>query len=140
MTSYEWRSELLLNDAEIDRQHRELVNRASRLHAAISEGQAQEQIRPMMSELIAFTEKHFTSEEEMMLAHAFHGYAAHRAEHQKLLEQFHLVDKDLSVRRIDSCQALALFFQMWVERHILSSDRQFVKFLESKDVDALKAA
>jgi hemerythrin len=140
MTSLEWRPELLLNDAEIDRQHRELVDRASRLHTAISEGQAQEQIRPMMSALIALTEKHFASEEEMMLAHAFDGHAAHRSEHQKLLKQFYLVDKDLSSGRINSCQALALFVQVWVEQHILSFDRQFAEFLESKGVDALKAA
>ncbi len=140
MTSLEWRSELLLNDAEIDGQHRELVNCASRLQAAIREGQAHEQIRPMLSALIAFTEMHFTSEEEMMLAHAFDGHAAHRSEHQNLLEQLRLVDNELSAGRIESCQALALFVQVWVEQHILSLDRQFAEFLESMSVNALKAA
>jgi hemerythrin len=140
MTSLKWRPELLLNVAEIDRQHREMVDCASRLHEAISEGQTQEQIRPMMSALIAFTEMHFNSEEAMMLAHAFDGHAAHRSEHQKLLKQIYLVDKDLSSGRVDPCQALALFVQVWIEPHILSSDRQFAEFLESEGVDALKAA
>jgi hemerythrin len=135
MTSLEWRPELLLNVAEIDRQHREMVDRAGRLQEAISEGQTQEQIRPMLSALIAFTEMHFNSEEAMMLAHAFDGHAAHRPEHQKLLEQIYLVDKDLSSGRIDPCQALALFVQVWIDQHILSFDRQFAEFLKSKGVD-----
>jgi len=134
MTSVEWRPELLLNVAGIDRQHREVVDRASRLQAAISEGQAQEQIQPMISALIASTEKHFTSEEAMMLAQAFDGYAAHRSEHQILLKQFDLVDKDLSTGRIDPCQALARFVQVWIDYHILSFDKQFAEFLKSKGV------
>ncbi len=135
MTTLRWRSELLLNVAEIDRQHREVVDCASRLHAAISEGQAQEQLRPMLSALIALTEMHFASEEAMMLAHAFDGHAAHRSEHQKLLKQIYLVDKDLSSGCIDPCQALALFVQVWIDQHILSFDRQFAEFLKSKGVN-----
>jgi hemerythrin-like metal-binding protein len=135
MTSLEWRPELLLNVAEIDSQHREIVDCASRLHAAISEGQAQEQIRPMLSALIELTEMHFTSEEAMMLAHGFDGHAAHRSEHQKLLKQIYLVDKDISSGRIHLCQTLELFVQVWIEQHILSSDRQFAEFLKSKGVD-----
>ena len=135
MTSLEWRPELLLNVAEIDSQHREMVNCASRLHAAISEGQAQEQIRPMLSALIELTEMHFTSEEAMMLSHGFDGHAAHRSEHQRLLKQIYLVDKDISSGRIHLCQTLELFVQVWIEQHILSSDRKFAEFLKSKGVD-----
>jgi hemerythrin-like metal-binding protein len=111
------------------------VDCASRLHAAISEGQAQEQIRPMLSALIELTEMHFTSEEAMMLAHGFDGHAAHRSEHQRLLKQIYLVDKDISSGRIHLCQTLELFVQVWIEQHILSSDRQFAEFLKSKGVD-----
>ena len=135
MTSPKWRPELLLNVAEIDRQHREMVDCASRLHAAISEGQAQDQIRPMLSALIALTEMHFTSEEAMMFAHAFDGHAAHRSEHQKLLKQIFSVDKDLSSGGIEPCQALALFVEVWIDQHILSFDRQFAEFLKSRGVD-----
>ena len=135
MATLQWRPELLLNVAEIDRQHREMVDRAGRLQEAISEGQTQEQIRPMLSALIAFTEMHFNSEEAMMLAHGFDGHAAHRSEHQELLKQIHLVDEDLSSGCIDPCQALELFVQVWIEQHILSFDRQFAEFLKSKGVD-----
>ena len=135
MATLQWRPELLLNVAEIDRQHREVVDCASRLSAAISEGQAQEQLRPMLSALIAFAEMHFACEEAMMLAHAFDGHAAHKSEHQKLLKQIYLVDKDLASGCIGPSQVLALFVQVWIDQHILSFDRQFAEFLKSKGVD-----
>jgi hemerythrin len=71
----------------------------------------------------------------MMLAHGFDGHAAHRSEHQRLLKQIYLVDKDISSGRIHLCQTLELFVQVWIEQHILSSDRQFAEFLKSKGVD-----
>jgi len=130
MSPFEWRSELLLHIPEIDRQHQELVARALVLHDAIHAAKPTHELQASLSALIESTEIHFRSEEKMMRAHGYDGYAPHAAEHAKLLEQIYLVRREFSSGKIDPCQALTLFVQVWTEQHVLGLDKQFAESLK----------
>ncbi len=129
---FEWRSELLLDVQEIDRQHRELLARASVLRHVINATGPRHAIQAKMSELIDYTEMHFGSEEKMMLAHDYRGYATHKAAHTELLDQIYMVRQELSTGSLDPGHMLVLFLQAWTSQHILGPDKQFVAFLKSE--------
>jgi len=130
MSPFEWRSELLVHIPEIDRQHQELVARARDLHNAIDAAKPRHELQARLSALVEFAEIHFRSEEKMMRAHGYDGYAPHAAEHAKLLEQIYLVRREFSSGKIDPCQALTLFIQVWMEQHVLGPDKQFAESVE----------
>jgi hemerythrin len=133
MSPFEWRSELLLHIPEIDRQHQELVARASDLHSAldnaIGAAKPSHELQTKLSALAEFAEKHFRSEEKMMRAHGYDGYESHAIEHARLLEQIYLISREFSSGKIDPTGVLMFFMQNWTEQHILGADKQFAKFL-----------
>jgi len=75
---------------------------------------------------------HFSSEEEAMRAHSYEGYAAHQAVHKKLLDQIHIVRRDLLNGTVVPCQMLTSFMESWTNHHITGADKQFATFLRSK--------
>ena len=140
MSKFEWRSELLLHIPEIDRQHQELVARASDLHDAMSLARPKQELQILLSALILCAETHFRSEEEMMLAHGYEGHEEHASRHAQLLEQVHIVRQEFASGKIRSCQPLLLFLQVWTERHILRGDSEFAAFLMTKEPAGAVAA
>jgi hemerythrin-like metal-binding protein len=129
MSPFEWRSELLLHIPEIDGQHQELVARASDLRNALDAATPRHELQAMLSALIESAENHFRSEEKMMRAHRYNGYAPHAAEHADLLEQVYLIRREFSSGKINPSVALMVFMQVWTEQHILGPDKQFAKSL-----------
>jgi hemerythrin len=132
MSPFELRSELLLHVAEIDEQHRELLARARALRDSIDAAKPLQELEVMLSALIDFTEMHFHTEEELMLAHGYEGYGAHKAAHTDLLDQACLVRRELSTGAIGPCHVLSLFIQAWATEHILGPDKRLFAFLASK--------
>jgi hemerythrin len=132
VSPFEWRSELLLNVDQIDRQHQELLARARTLNEALNAAAPPHEIEAKLSDLIGFTEMHFGSEEEAMRAHGYEGYATHQAVHRKLLDQIHLVKRDLLNGTVVPCQMLTRFMQAWTNHHITNLDKQLATFLRSK--------
>lgn len=132
MSPFELRSELLLHVAEIDEQHRELLARARVLRDSIDAAKPLQELEAMLSALIDFTEMHFHTEEELMVAHCYEGYGAHKAAHAELLEQAYVVRRELSAGAIGPCHVLSLFIQAWAIEHILGPDKRFFAFLESE--------
>ena len=132
ISSFEWRPELLLGVDQIDRQHQELLVRASALNEALNAAAPQHEIEAKLSELINFTEMHFSSEEEMMRTYSYEGYAEHQAEHRKLLEQIHVVRRVLLDGTVVPRRILTLIMETWIKQHIADLDKQFAMFLRSK--------
>ncbi|MGD0013655.1 MAG: bacteriohemerythrin [Bryobacteraceae bacterium] len=132
MSPFELRSELLLHVAEIDEQHRVLLARARALRDSIDAAKPLQELEAMLSALIDFTEMHFHTEEDLMVAHGYEGYGAHKAAHTELLDQAYVVRRELSIGAIGPCHVLSLFIQDWTTEHILGLDKQLFAFLASK--------
>jgi hemerythrin-like metal-binding protein len=71
LSASEWRPELELHVLEIDQQHRELLGRARVLQVSIEAAKPRQEIQVLLSALIDFTEMHFRTEEELMLANSY---------------------------------------------------------------------
>ena len=132
ISPFDWRSELQLHVLEIDRQHQELLVRARALRDSIDAARPWQELQVMLSALIGFTEMHFRTEEDLMLAHGYEGYLAHKAEHTDLLAQAYLVRGELSAGAIGPCHMLSLFIAVWANQHIVDLDKKFFTFLETQ--------
>jgi hemerythrin len=131
-SALEWRPELQLHVLEIDQQHRELLAMAHVLQVSIEAAKPRPELQVLLSALIDFAELHFRTEEELMLANSYKGFAAHKGAHADLLEQANMVKREFSTGAIHPCHMLALFVQAWVSQHILGPDKEFFAFLASK--------
>ena len=72
---------------KLDNQHQELFSTLNRLHDHMMSFSAPVLIDKDLSNLIDQTETHFKTEEEIMQAHGYPGYALHKNSHELLLRQ-----------------------------------------------------
>jgi hemerythrin-like metal-binding protein/PAS domain S-box-containing protein len=127
MAILEWNNDFSVGLASVDYQHKHLVAIINALDEAVSLGSDEETLRGIIKELYAYTEYHFTTEEEMMRAAGAplrEHYRRHKAEHDKFTAKIRPLG-DLSP--LDSStlnEALFDYLIRWLVDHIMGSDKQ----------------
>lgn len=87
MALIEWRDEFNTGIADVDHEHRELVDLINRLHDHIASGADRSQVSEFLGEVFARIAAHFALEESIMRKHRYDEYQAHKAEHEQLLDE-----------------------------------------------------
>lgn len=119
--------------AEIDQQHQQLFQAVNDLFEGIQQGHAREQIGKTIDFLVDYARSHFQAEEEFMRSHGFDGLAAHRTEHELLLQEAVLfraqfLANSASVRPME----VARFLSDWLTHHIQRMDFQYANFVKMR--------
>ena len=73
--------------AEINQQHRQLLNIINNLHEAMRAGGARDKVASVVNELVAYTRFHFNHEERMLESTGYPAFADHKKVHQSMVKQ-----------------------------------------------------
>ncbi len=134
MTLITWMDEFSVNIKEIDNQHRQLVEMINQLHRAMREGKSAQVINDILNRLIDYTEFHFATEERLMEAYNYPGFIHHKAEHAKLTRQVQDFQRQYRQNPTGLSVQLLNFLKVWLADHILKTDKQYTKYLNSQGV------
>lgn len=134
MTLISWTDAFLTNIAEIDAQHRTLVDMVNRLHAAVRAGRDREALAEVLAGLIAYTRTHFAHEERLMSEHGYPEFAAHKAEHDRLTGRVMEFERRFREEGAPLTIELIIFLHDWLLKHILTVDRRYGPFLNARGV------
>jgi len=131
---FPWTDAYSVNIGIIDMQHKNLVSILNELHQAMVAGLGKQHLGKALSELVNYTNVHFKTEEDFMVAHQYPEYAQHKSEHDQLTRtvldfqgKFHRNETGLTVEVMD-------FLKDWLCHHILLSDKSFGPFLNAHGV------
>jgi len=117
-----WDETLSVDVPEIDDDHRRLVDLYNLLKHAVADGESRDYIEALAEELIACTAWHFRHEERLMLKYRYDGLAAHKTEHEELIESGkELQQKLLAQGEAVSAEEIQLL-EHWLVGHILGAD------------------
>ncbi len=134
MPFIEFNETLKTNVALCDQQHQKLVALINDLHQAMKSGKGKEVIFQILSELVAYTDYHFKTEEDYFRKYAYPEALAHQKEHQELTETAlalkSKVEKGESVITIEVMN----FLKNWLNNHILKTDKKYGPYLNAKGV------
>ena len=105
-----WRSEYSLGTPDVDHEHRELFDLINELRASLYEPGAETTVPDFLGELFSKISSHFALEEKLMRDGEYAGFPAHKADHERLLDEIRdlmddyedggYVDLDLSLIHI----------------------------------------
>jgi hemerythrin len=127
-----WDKSLSVDVAEVDEDHRRLVELFNLLCRSVEQGDATDYLEALLDELISCTVWHFKHEERLMLKYGYDGLADHRAEHQGLVDSVvDLQQKFLQGGRSLSAEDVE-YLEHWLTGHILSTDMQMGAFLAAE--------
>jgi hemerythrin-like metal-binding protein len=116
--------------AEVDHEHRELVDLINALHAESGSGAGKERVSAFLGEVFARIAAHFALEESVMRKHAYDEYAAHKAEHEHLLDEIRdIMDAHEADPAAATDAALAVAVRDWFVNHFQTKDARLHKQL-----------
>ncbi len=134
MTLISWTDAFNTNIAEVDAQHRTLVEMVNRLHSAVRAGKDREALAEVLGGLIAYTKTHFEYEERLMSAHDYPEFAPHKAEHDRLTRQVIEFERRFREERAPVTIEVIMFLHDWLLKHILTEDKKYGPFLNARGV------
>jgi hemerythrin len=130
MPLIEWRKEFDTGVPDVDHEHRELVDLINRLHEHMSKGADPARVTEFLGEVFARIAAHFALEESIMRKHAYDEYEAHKAEHEKLLDEIRdIMDAQHDTPSADYQDSLSSTVRDWFVNHFKSKDARLHKKL-----------
>lgn len=131
METFQWTDKYRTHIRPIDKQHRGLFERLSKLELAIYKGECKSNLRELADFFEKYIEEHFTLEETLMKEKNYPDYTKHVLEHDQFRRMFKDFVNDLDRRGGDSYLAIHIDKELrkWWENHILKMDMKYVPLL-----------
>jgi hemerythrin len=134
MALIQWNAALSVNIAEIDAQHRRLVDMLNELNDAMVQGRGKDVIGKIVTGLANYTATHFATEEKYFDRHGYPASVAHKQEHRDFTAKVAEFKKGFDEGRLGLSVSVMNFLGDWLRNHIKGSDKDYGPFLNGKGV------
>lgn len=122
MTLIEWKDQYSLGVPAIDFEHRELIDLINELYESVQRGGTDAATADFLGELYTRITAHFALEEKIMRDADYDGYAAHKQDHESLLDELlDIIDSVDDAGRYDRA-ALSRSLDSWFSDHFQTHD------------------
>jgi hemerythrin len=125
----EWQERFSVGVPEVDHEHRELIHLINSLHAALEQGSPAERVRAVLGEVHVAISAHFALEEKDMQAWGYPGYAAHKRDHERLLDELRDLMDSIDWAIPADTTAFAGRVNAWFETHFQTQDAKLHGYL-----------
>ena len=132
----QWSDAMLTGVAEIDRQHRILVDTLSEAQVKLTSEMDNPLFEQITRDLLAYAIYHFNTEEQFMQQY---GYSSgvpeesrlHLAAHRGFSEQVVALRAEAHSGKPNSREELLVFLKSWLTNHIMTTDKRLGQFIYS---------
>jgi hemerythrin len=130
----QWSDDLLTGVAEIDRQHRILVNTLNEAQVRLANEMDDQLFEQITRDLLAYAIYHFNTEEQLMQQHGYVSGASeesksHLAAHRRFSEQVVALREKAHAGQPESRVELLDFLKSWLSNHIMTTDKRLGQFI-----------
>jgi hemerythrin len=129
-----WHDYYSVNVQEIDSQHRKLIGLINRMYDAMKDHRAQEVMGTVLTELVEYTEYHFTAEEQLLQHNGYPEYEEHKQVHEALTSKARGLKQEFDQGNTAAARDVMLLLSNWLNVHILEVDRKYSGYLNSRGV------
>ncbi|MCL2759968.1 MAG: bacteriohemerythrin [Treponema sp.] len=116
----------------IDDQHKELVELVNEMFNHVTGNDLQEKnyFNRVINDAVAYVKTHFATEEKLMLATKFDGYAEHKKEHDTFVLAVVENIKDYEAGKRLTLSTFTRFLKDWVLSHIALMDKKYFEYFK----------
>ncbi len=129
MALIKWKQEFSIGVADVDHEHRELIELINELYAHLQQRDSTVSVADFLGEIYAKISAHFALEEKIMRERNYDQYDDHKADHERLLDEI----RDIMDAYEDDAQfneaELAACLTAWFTDHFRSKDARLHKYL-----------
>ena len=122
MSLIHWNESFSVGVAEVDHEHRELIEEINELHATMRKGADHDTVMKSLGEIYAQISAHFALEEKMMRNTRYPSFGEHKQDHETLLDDLRdIMDEVEDDGTFDEVQ-LASDLERWFSDHFRTHD------------------
>ena len=129
MSLLRWSDRYRVGIEAVDHEHRELIELINRLHDTFMQDRRHATAEGLFGDLLAAISSHFALEERFMRERGYAGFAAHKEDHERLLDEIREVMDDFSDYAGLAGQELARRLDAWFSRHFETYDAHLHRVL-----------
>ena len=129
-----WSDDYSVNVAEIDAQHKKLLEHVNKLHAGVEAQIDKQDLHKLVVDLYEYAVFHFAFEEKLMKQHGMDHFKKHHKQHKLLLKHLKHICNAVSDGKRPAFYSEYDVSNDWFLAHIMGSDRKMGAFLNSKGV------
>lgn len=127
-----WRDGLSVHNAEVDRDHKELIARVNDLNAALVAQSGRAEVLRLMQILLDSATRHFEREEALLCERGYPGVERHRQSHVRLIAEFRAAMENFAVSKVNlTWLAKGLLISHALMEHLAKDDMVYRDFLRS---------
>jgi len=127
-----WNDALSVQIAEIDAQHKCLIDLINQLHDSMKAGRGNDIIGSVLLDLLKYTQFHFATEEKYFHKYAYPEAFLHKKQHDDLTRKTKELTASHSQGKLTISIETMNFLRDWLKVHILESDKKYGPFLCSR--------
>jgi len=128
-----WHESFSVGVRIVDEQHKQLFNLINELIVAVDSNQQDEMIEKTLHAVLAYTEIHFRTEEEIFQIHP--QYTAHCTIHKQFTEEVNSLLANFAEHKMDTAAKCLEILTAWLMNHILKTDITFFSELGYRPKD-----
>jgi len=125
MSIIKWSDELIIGVANIDEQHKRLINSINELHLAVEYGRSGDVILALMARLFDYADSHFRAEELLFSGLEYQGIAEHIQEHADFIARLKDLNKQFEYNKNYLAIHVKDFLLAWFYNHIRTKDMEY---------------
>lgn len=125
MAFAQWDETFSCRIAEIDADHKHLLDLLNGFYDAYKAGKGKETILGLLRELIKYAEEHFQREEALMDRSGYVDLLEHQIVHEDLVRQVFDLHERYSAGDAHISEEVMEFLRLWLTEHILHMDKRF---------------
>ena len=122
----QWKAEYAIGIAEIDSQHRTLIEFITEFEDALAGKVHWNTVQPLVVRAREFVKFHFAVEESLMQIVGYPRLVPHRAEHRYVLTQFEALEQRVLGQEFKG--ELLPLISSWLLYHMIESDKPFGQY------------
>ncbi|UCH74515.1 MAG: hemerythrin family protein [Rhodospirillales bacterium] len=132
MALLEWRDDFSIGIPSIDYEHKGMIRLINQLHDSLSAGASRDAVADFLGEIHSLISAHFALEEKEMLEMGYTSFKAHKADHERLLDEIRdIMDAFETQEADDYFDALGRRLDTWFSEHFRTQDAELHRYLKS---------
>lgn len=127
-----WNNTYSTGIERFDEQHKGIIILLNRLLDTMKDQRKTDETGTVLSELTAFSDNHFTEEEDAMMRHGYPHYSKHYVEHNTLRSKVSELRQKHAEGDMPHTVEMLKFISHWVDSHLKDTDINYGPFLIKK--------
>ncbi len=135
MPLLEWRDEYRTGIRGVDYEHEELIARINAVYALVEAAAGRDEVIDGLGEIYGSIAAHFALEEQMMRRYEYPEYDAHRADHERLLDEIRDITEAFEQTVLTDRQAFEHRLRDWFQNHFSTHDARLHRMAGMREHD-----